>query len=283
MLRTRLLTAAVAIPAIWLIVWKLPAPLFAGFIVAVTASGLFEYFAMALPEHPVERVTGIVWGLVVGAGIVSRRPEFWGAGLGLTVIGGLVFPLVRTADLAGAVHRLGLTVLGVLYVGFVTPHIVLLRHGGPDGWRWVLFTVFVAMGSDSGGYFTGRAYGRRKLLPAVSPSKTVEGSVGAIAGAMFIAVLCRVIFFPRLALEEAFGLGDDRRVSLVLFAEHLDVAAEGHRREGIFRLAPPSRENDRPEADRETLHEDAEPLGHHEVAELVHEDQHSERDGKSAQ
>ena len=207
MLRTRLLTAAVAIPAIWLIVWKLPAPLFAGFIVAVTASGLFEYFAMALPEHPVERVTGIVWGLVVGAGIVSRRPEFWGAGLGLTVIGGLVFPLVRTADLAGAVHRLALTVLGVLYVGFVTPHIVLLRHGGPDGWRWVLFTVFVAMGSDSGGYFTGRAYGRRKLLPAVSPSKTVEGSVGAIAGAMFIAVLCRVIFFPRLALAEAFGLG----------------------------------------------------------------------------
>src|SRR5437763_10294761 len=188
-------------------VWKLPAALFAGFIVAVTAVGLFEYFAMALPEHPLEQAVGVVGGLVVGAGIVARRAEFWGAGLGLTVIGGLVFPLVRNGDLAGAVHRLGLTVLGVLYVGFVTPHIVLLRHGGPDGWRWVLFTVFVAMGSDSGGYFTGRAYGRRKLLPAVSPSKTVEGSVGAIAGAMFIAVLCRVIFFPRLALAEAFGPG----------------------------------------------------------------------------
>jgi len=84
---------------------------------------------------------------------------------------------------------------------------VLLRHGGPDGWRWVLFTVFVAMGSDSGGYFTGRAYGRRKLLPAVSPSKTVEGAAGAVAGAMLVAMLCRVIFFPRLAVEEALGLG----------------------------------------------------------------------------
>ena len=207
MLRTRLLTAAVAIPALWVMVWKLPAALFAGFILAVTAVGLFEYFAMALPEHPLERAVGIVWGLVVGAGIVSRRPEFWGAGLGLTVIGGLVLPLVRNGDLAGAVHRLGLTVLGVLYVGFVTPHIVLLRHGGPDGWRWVLFTVFVAMGSDSGGYFTGRAYGRRKLLPAVSPSKTVEGAAGAVAGAMLVAMLCRVIFFPRLAVEEALGLG----------------------------------------------------------------------------
>src|SRR5213594_4489275 len=187
-------------------VWKLPAALFAGFILAVTAVGLFEYFAMALPEHPVERVTGIVWGLVVGAGIVSRRPEFWGAGLGLTVIGGLVFPLVRTADLAGAVHRLGLTVLGVLYVGFVTPHIVLLRHGGPDGWRWVLFTVFVAMGSDSGGYFTGRAYGRRKLLPAVSPSKTVEGAVGAVAGA--ISLLAQLGDLCESALKRAFGAKD---------------------------------------------------------------------------
>jgi phosphatidate cytidylyltransferase len=168
---------------------------------------LFEYFAMALPEQPVERVAGIVWGLVVGAGIVSRRPELWGAGLGLTIIGGLVFPLVRNNDLAGAVHRLGLTLLGVLYVGFVTPHIVLLRHGVPDGRYWVLFTVFVAMGSDSGGYFAGRAYGRRKLMPAVSPSKTVEGSIGAIAGAMLIAMLCRVIFFPRLAFPEVFGLG----------------------------------------------------------------------------
>src|SRR5437867_7850256 len=113
------------------VVWKLPAPLFAGFILAVTAIGRFEYFAMALPEHPLERATGIVWGVVVGAGIVSRRPEFWGAGLGLTVIGGLVFPLVRNADLAGAVHRLGLTVLGVLHAGFVTPHIGLPPHRRP--------------------------------------------------------------------------------------------------------------------------------------------------------
>src|SRR5436309_15832656 len=113
---------------------------------------------MALPEQPIERVAGIVWGLVVGAGIVSRRPEFWGAGLGLTVIGGLVFPLVRNGDLAGAVHRLGLTALGGLHVGFATPHIVLLRHCRPDGWRLVLFPLFLAIGPHSGGYFTGRAY-----------------------------------------------------------------------------------------------------------------------------
>ncbi len=43
-------------------------------------------------------------------------------------------------------QRIGLLLLGVLYVGFFMPHFVLLREL-PDGWRWVLFTVYVAMGS----------------------------------------------------------------------------------------------------------------------------------------
>ena len=52
MLRTRLVTAAVALPSLWLIVWKLPDALFAGFIMAVAAMGLLEYFTMALPPMP---------------------------------------------------------------------------------------------------------------------------------------------------------------------------------------------------------------------------------------
>jgi phosphatidate cytidylyltransferase len=206
LLRTRLATAALAIPAIWLIVIYLPAQLFAGFIMAVAAVALLEYFAMALPEDTGERMVGMVWGVIVAAGVVTRRPDVWGAGLGLAVAGGLVFPLVRPADLTASVQRLGLSLLGVLYVGFFVPHFVLLRAVS-DGWCWVLFTVFVAMASDTGGYFTGRAFGRHKLAPAVSPGKTVEGALGAVAGAVLIAWLCRVVFFPALGMREAMILG----------------------------------------------------------------------------
>jgi phosphatidate cytidylyltransferase len=204
-LRTRLLTAAVAIPTLWLIIWGLPGPLFAGFIVAVAAIGLYEYFAMALPDAALERAAGIAWGLVVAAGVGSRRPELWGVGIALSVIGGLVFPLLRPADLAGGVQRLGLSLLGVLYVGFFIPHVVLLR-AAPEGWRWVLFTVFTVMGSDSGGYFAGRAWGRRKLMPAVSPSKTVEGAFGALGGALVVASLCDLAFFRSLPAGESLVL-----------------------------------------------------------------------------
>src|SRR6266705_3274731 len=158
MLRTRLVTAAVALPSLWLIVWKLPDALFAGFIMAVAAMGLLEYFTMALPGNAVERTAGLLWGLVIAGGVAAQEPKLWGAGLGLAVIGGLMFPLLHADDLPGAMHRLGLSLLGVLYVGFFTPHFVLLHA---QGWRWVLFTVYAAMGSDSGGYFAGRAFGAK--------------------------------------------------------------------------------------------------------------------------
>lgn len=206
MLRTRLITAAVALPSVWLIARYLPAALFAGFILAVTTVGLIEYFGMALPDHAFERAMGVFWGLVVAAGVAGRRPEIWGAGLAFAVIVGLAFPLTRPADLDGGVRRLGLSLLGVLYVGFFTPHLVLLR-GGESGWRWVLFTVFVAMGSDSGGYLLGRVFGRHKLAPSISPSKTVEGALGGLLGAVVIATLCRLVFFDALGAAEATTLG----------------------------------------------------------------------------
>jgi phosphatidate cytidylyltransferase len=71
----------------------------------------------------------------------------------------------------------------------------------------VLFTVFAAMGSDSGGYFVGRALGRHKLAPSISPSKTVEGALGGLAGAMLIATICHAVFFGALGGGEAVALG----------------------------------------------------------------------------
>src|SRR5439155_374638 len=82
------------------------------------AKALLEYFAMALPGDAVERTAGVLWGLVIAGGVASRQSDLWGAGLALAVIGGLMFPLLHADDLPNAMHRLGLSLLGVLYVGF---------------------------------------------------------------------------------------------------------------------------------------------------------------------
>lgn len=186
MLRTRLLTAAVALPALWLIIWKLWDPLFNGFVAAVAAIGLLEYGTMAFPQDRWLRAATVCSGLLVVAAVLTAELAWMGAALFVVVAGGFLFPLVRHADLRGETERLALLVLGVLYVGFFIPHVCLLRQT-PEGWRWVIFTLAGAMGSDTGAYFVGRAVGRHKLAPAISPGKTVEGAGGGLAGAVLAA------------------------------------------------------------------------------------------------
>jgi phosphatidate cytidylyltransferase len=55
----------------------------------------------------------------------------------------------------------------------------------------VLLAVAVTFGNDTGAYFAGRALGRHKLYPAVSPSKTVEGAVGGLVASVAVMVLAR--------------------------------------------------------------------------------------------
>ncbi len=195
MLRTRLVTAAVALPVvIWIVLGWSPA-FFVGFITVLGWVALLEYFHMALPHDPIERWVGIAGGVAVAGGVGSGHPSVWGAALALMVVSGLVIALARSEDLPSAVHRLGITLLGVLYVGFFVPHMVLLREFPAGGRWWALFTTAVAMASDTGGYFVGGWIGRTKLLPTVSPSKTWEGAVGSVGGALLCAWLAYLTVF----------------------------------------------------------------------------------------
>ncbi len=67
--------------------------------------------------------------------------------------------------------------------------IVVLHASGTDGPVWVLFLFVLIWVADSGAYFAGRAFGRRKLAPVVSPGKTWAGAIGAFVGAALCAVL----------------------------------------------------------------------------------------------
>ena len=67
----------------------------------------------------------------------------------------------------------------------------LMEHGG----GLVMIPLVAAFSSDSAALFAGMALGRHKLAPAVSPKKTVEGSIGGLAGGMLGIVIFRIVFF----------------------------------------------------------------------------------------
>ena len=83
-------------------------------------------------------------------------------------------------------------IFGVVYVGFLCSHLLLLRDM-ENGAEWLIIASTITVFSDTGAYFVGSAIGKHKLCPNISPKKTVEGALGglffAILGAFAIAYL----------------------------------------------------------------------------------------------
>ena len=63
-----------------------------------------------------------------------------------------------------------------------------------EGLNYMLFTLFVIWATDTGAYFFGRAFGKHKLWPTISPKKTIEGAIGGIISACIVGISFHLIY-----------------------------------------------------------------------------------------
>ena len=75
--------------------------------------------------------------------------------------------------------------------------LVLIRNG-TDGIFWVLSVIVIVFLGDSGAYFAGSGFGKHKLSPAISPGKTIEGSIVGLVTSVVAGVIVKFLFFPDL-------------------------------------------------------------------------------------
>ncbi len=204
-LRARLLTAAVALPPLVWLICGAPLWLFSGAVLLCTALGLYEYFSFLSPRPFFSLFFGLIWGMAVAStllfGAVIAVGAVFVAGLFCAFLLSLRDPL----PIQG-VRNVSDSLLGVTYVGFLTPHLALVRANA-DGVGWTLFIFVVAMLGDTAGYVAGRTWGNHKLIPHISPGKTIEGSVGSFVGNVAGAGLVWYWFFSQRSLIELLLLG----------------------------------------------------------------------------
>jgi phosphatidate cytidylyltransferase len=126
----------------------------------------------------------------------------------LLTICSLVTAMLRGAPFERMITSSAVTVFGVLYIFLLGGHLVATRTGfsEPLSRHLLGFFFLVLMGADSAAYYGGRAFGRHKLAPTVSPGKTWEGAVAGMLASLLLAAATHYWFFPELPLKFALPL-----------------------------------------------------------------------------
>jgi phosphatidate cytidylyltransferase len=124
------------------------------------------------------------------------------------VLVAFLYEMARFREPDGVVVRLALATWTVAYLGFLPAFLVDLRWWPDDTLKGVtalVLVIFVPKGCDIGAYFTGRAFGRHRMTPYLSPKKTWEGLAGGLVLSMLLAVTVNRVMSQLL--------GDDLRAA----------------------------------------------------------------------
>ncbi|HTK37422.1 MAG TPA: phosphatidate cytidylyltransferase [Pyrinomonadaceae bacterium] len=220
-MKTRILTAAIALP---ILIASIALPsyypqtvwLFVIIAAIALAAGLFEFYSLTKKlelkaDAAVAYIGATVLFLAFLVDAPGKAPDLLLLVLALFVIAVVISQAFRfQIDFSKMLTGIGVTALGVLYVAFLGGFLVSTRvgfEGHPYLSTHLLGYFFlVLMGSDTGAYFTGRALGKHKLAPKISPGKTWEGLVGGIIAAAAFAALATFWFFPELTYQYSIPL-----------------------------------------------------------------------------
>jgi len=202
-----------------------PAPTMVLIEIVIVAAG-FEWFT-ALQRSGFRPAT--LLGLVAIAALPAAC--YWKGEAAIPAIVFLAFLFGVVWYLAGASGRarptanLGVTLIGVVWIGVLGSFAALLVDVPSEGVSLLLVAVVAAVATDVGGFFFGRAMGRSPLI-ATSPNKTVEGLVGGIASTIFAVFVLVVVL-------GVSGLGAGK--ALVLAVVLAIVAPLGDLAESLFK------------------------------------------------
>lgn len=221
MLKERILTALVLIPLVlWCIFGDATGKQFAAFAGAIVLVGAWEWTALMSWSNKAARAAFVA---AVGAGLIAMTAlslsaihitlyavsaVFW-----LIAVRGVVFYPESAAIWA---KSLVLVPVGLILLLPAWAGLTDLHHLSP--W-WLMYVFGLVWGADTGAYFVGRAFGKNKLAPKVSPGKTIEGMVGGLltTSVLIVAVaiyrdlpLIRMVAFIGLSLFTVLAsvLGD---------------------------------------------------------------------------
>ncbi len=208
MFQQRFLTSIVLIFLVPFLIFLAPWPLFLGMCIFLVSVALREFYSMMDKKGLYPLVFfGIFSGIIViltqfvsiRYPAVNREFDLNSLTTFLIVMGVLLVVLSRFGKVQ-VISCIASTLLGVFYVAWLFSFLIKIRYfpGGMGHW-FLLFVLLVTKVTDIAAYIVGSLIGKKKLVPSISPGKTVEGAIGGFLGAIGLGSLLFVLLKSKLA------------------------------------------------------------------------------------
>lgn len=215
----RWITAIVAIPVLVVLIYKGSAAVFACLIAVISVLAAWEYFYIVSNGDKTRILKPIpLLGAAAGLGLIAAALYAAFEVMLLVLLFGVIiaalFSMPPYRHSRQILETVATQVQGVVYIFLSLSTLVLLR-GGPDGMTWIFLVLLVVFLGDVGAFYVGTYLGKRKLAPAISPGKSVEGAIGGLAANVVVALVFKFLLLPELAA----GL-------VVIFALALGIAGQ---------------------------------------------------------
>jgi phosphatidate cytidylyltransferase len=207
----RWLTGIVAVPLLIYVVGFGPRRLFHLVLLLAALQGLIEFYRIACPDMP-KTLRSAMLGLTVVLFLVTSVHGLFFLAAGIffswAAVPMIYFTLTYPAFGARNTELLGKAVLGPVYISLPLSLLVMVDRF-PGGAVWIFLLLATVFANDTGAFYAGRFFGRRKLHPLVSPGKTWEGTVGGCLATVLAAwVWCAFSgLYPFGGAMAAFAVG----------------------------------------------------------------------------
>lgn len=212
----RILVSVVFVPCIIFICWMAGISLFV-FVSLIVLFGLREYHKIAAAKNVSPN-----WFIGIPAAFLLCLDAWLDSGVHIPQILTALILLTAAAEVfrnspQSPFQNMAATILGILYIGLLGSHLILLGEwridsltlmkAGGEVMAPVLLAFAIPWSYDSFAYFTGKLIGRHQLLSRVSSGKTIEGAIGGVFGALIVMFFLSFTLFPFLTPFDCVVLG----------------------------------------------------------------------------
>lgn len=183
-------------------------PIYAGGIIFVcliavaSLLALWEYFRISLDTqdktlHLITTALGYITAVFLVISVYWYPPEMFAVILGTNVIISALIVLSFFNSKPRMIDSIRTQLQGLIYIALPLALLVLVRNN-TDGIAWIFFLLLIVFAGDTSAFYVGTYFGRHKLSAAISPGKTIEGSVGGFLANILVGSIFKFFLFTHL-------------------------------------------------------------------------------------